>query len=597
MRSFRSFSGVEMNLDSPRVLLAGLNGSGKSSVAHAIRWALTGRCEGTDARGAGAEVLIPTNTKTAEVAVTVEGIGCVARTYAERGGGAFSVEGFTGTSQIQQQALMIKLETTPEFLDAVMDTSIFLDLTHIEAKAMVLSLLGVKFTLPSGPNITVDYTLDELDVRYKQAFEDRKLAKKALAQCVLPPKPAAAQMPTIEAIETQLAKLRTVLGALRQETGAVSGRRTALQDEQARVQAVIDVPVGEDLSSQIDALQVELTALEAVVAPVQAPAPAKGDPQRLSFLRSQAVALEAHVPSAGCVLNPKVACLTPSKQFQMAVGDVRAEMLTLVPLMASAKPQAPAESPLTALRRQIEELTRQHARWLNATLDMQKATQRMHAIRQELDALPSTATQDAEIQTTEGRIAKGEQLLKEARNYWHDLGYYDQSVQNHKMLKAEVDRLETLVEQLGPNGVRVPALKAALGTFEAAVNPYVEPFGWTITFSVEPWGVFANGRPVETYSESERFLIGLSLQLWIAMLSGLKFAIVDRIDMLTAANRALVTKMLLLAPLDQILILGSREDSQALPNTDPEKPKIKGLLSYRLGTEQGQSVILERSAA
>ena len=567
------------------MLLAGLNGSGKSSVADAIAWALTGHCRGTDARGTGAEVLIPEGTKTAEVAVTVDGIGRVARTYAEKGGGAFSVEGFTGTSEIQKAALFIKLETTPEFLSAVLDTAVFLDLNHVEAKAMVLSLLGVKITVQDtkAPHGTLSYTLDELDIRYKQAFEDRKLAKRALAQCVLPPKPAVAQMPTLEAIEGQLTKLRTALGVLRQETGAVSGRRTALQDEQGRLQVMIDQPAGEDLSGQIDALQAELTALEAVIAPVQAPAPAKGDPKRLSFLRSQAVALEAHVPSAGCVLNPKVACLTPSKQFQMAVGDVRAEMLMLVPLMASAKPQAPAESPLTALRRRLQSLELLRVNQQAIITEATKATGRIEAIRQELDALPSTATQDAEIQTTEGRIAKGEQLLREARAHWQAVDSYDKTVRQHQTLKTDVDRLEALVEQLGPNGVRVPALKAALGTFEAAVNPYVEPFGWTITFSVEPWGVFANGRPVETYSESERFRIGLSLQLGIAMLSGLKFAIVDRIDMLTAANRALVTKMLLSAPLDQILILSSWEDSQALP-------AIKGVLVYRLGSEKGQSV-------
>ena len=113
LTNFRSFRGTSVPLDASRCLIAGVNGSGKSTCQDAIAWALVGSCRGTDARGAGAEVLIPTGGKIAEVAVTIEGIGKVTRTYAEKGGGSFSVEGFTGTSAIQASALMMKLNTTP----------------------------------------------------------------------------------------------------------------------------------------------------------------------------------------------------------------------------------------------------------------------------------------------------------------------------------------------------------------------------------------------------------------------------------------------------------------------------------------------------
>lgn len=264
LTAFRSFRGVSLPLDQSRVLIAGLNGAGKTSVADAIAWGLTGRCRGTDGRGAGAEVLIPNGTKTAEVAVTIDGIGRVARSYAEHGGGAFSVDVFTGTSQIQQQALYIKLATTLEFLSAVLDTSVFLDLNHVEAKAMVLSLLGVK--IPVGEK---SYTLDELDLHYKQAFEDRKLAKKTLAQCLPPEKPSAVQMPTTQAIDAQLTKLRTQMGELRQTVGATSGRKAALEAELARLHPVAIEAVGEDLTNQIDGLQAKMASLEAAAVPVQ----------------------------------------------------------------------------------------------------------------------------------------------------------------------------------------------------------------------------------------------------------------------------------------------------------------------------------------
>ena len=584
LRAFRSFQETTIELDAPRILIAGLNGTGKSSIREAIRWVLAGHCSGLDGKGAGAEILIPVGQTLGDAAVTIQGIGQVKRTYAEKGGGSFSVQGFTGTSQIQYQGLMNKLETTPAFLDAVLSTEVFLDLNHIEAKALVLSLLNVQ--IPVGDKAL---TLDELDVQYNQAFADRKQAKWALSKCVLPVKPAETKMPAIEAIEAQLAKLRTALGELRQAVGSVTGERTALSAEQGRLYAHIDTPAGENLSGKIDGLQAKLASLEAAVVPAKAEEPTKGDPKRLAFLTGHKAALSAHVPANGCVLDPKVACLTPSKQFHMAVQDIEKEMATLkasVPQVAHES----AESPLTTLRRQIRNVELLQSERTVILKRAEEATERIQVIRKQLAELPDVAEQETAVSILQERISKGEQLLKDAREYWDTLGRYDHKCHEYQILKADVERLEALVETLGPKGVRVKALGDALGRFEAAVNPYVQPFGWTLSFTVEPWEVFANGRPVITYSESEQFRVGLALQLGIAMLSGLKFAVVDRIDMLDVANRGIVTKILLTSPLEQILILGTREVSQALP-------AIKGVTSYRLSKEKDLTVISERSTA
>ena len=58
LTSFRSYAGVTLDLNAPRVLIAGLNGVGKSSLRDAIAFCLLGHCRGTDARGAGADILI-----------------------------------------------------------------------------------------------------------------------------------------------------------------------------------------------------------------------------------------------------------------------------------------------------------------------------------------------------------------------------------------------------------------------------------------------------------------------------------------------------------------------------------------------------------
>lgn len=585
LTSFRSFVGMELPLDAPRVLIAGLNGSGKTTVANAIRWALTGHCDGTDARGAGAEILIPDGAQRAEVGLALDGIGTLTRSYAEHGGGTFAVDAFTGTSQIQQQALYIKLNTTPEFLDAVLDTGIFLDLNHVAAKALVLSLLGVKVQPygAEGPS----WTLDELDQRYKQAFEERKVAKKVLAGMTVPPPPTG-QMPSVQAIEDQLAKLRTSLGALREAVGSIAGRRKALEQERNRQSAQPEDGPPDDVSEKIAELQAKLTELEAAAVPaVDAVAPAKGDPQRLTFLRSSVEMIQRHLPKNGCVLDREIPCKTAAAAFTDRLKVLTDELKALDPKPAAAQQ---AESPLTVARRQLRAFEQQQAERFAELARREEAARRVAAIEQELAGLAITATQDAEIQTLEGRITKGEQLLKDARAHWAAVEAAKTAAAARQAQEAEVARLEALVEELGPNGVRVQALADALGRFEAAVNPYIEPFGWRVSFKVEPWEVFVNGRPAESYSRSERYRIGIALQMGIAMLSGLKFAVIDEMDMLDVANRGLVTKMLLQAPLDQILILGTREAAQALPT-------VPGVLCYRLVKQGDRSDVAERTAA
>ncbi len=583
LTSFRSAHNVELQFGAPRVLLAGLNGSGKTSIRDAIQWTLLGYCRGTDGKGAGAEVLIPTGNgfKAAEVELGIAGIGKVRRTYAVSGGGAFSVEGFTGTSQVQQQGLLMKLNTTPAFLAAVLDSEVFLDLTHAEAKALVLSLLCVTIPITEDGK-TKAYTLDELDVRYKQAFEDRKIAKRLFMQAVLPAKPEAAQIPSLEAIDAQLHKLREALGVAQQRIGATVARRRLLTTQREQ-QTVTDI--GPDQGEAIAALEAELAQMEEQVVPAPAE-PTPGDPTRARFLRSRLEAIRAYLPGrAGCVLDSRIDCKTPDKQFQMAAGAIEKEMAALEP----SAPVRPVESPLTALRKRLAELQAQQ-QYRETVLQRQAEEQTKHeAIEAELATLPDTAHQEAEIAEFQKRIGNGEALRQRAQTYWAQQATYTKAVEQRQRLEADVKRLEDLCEQLGPNGARAQALSTAMSVFEQAVNAYLLPFGWTLSFSIEPWDVLANGRPVETYSRSERYRIGIGLQLAIAQLSGLNFAVVDEIDMLDVGNRGILSKMLMEAKLDQILILGTREPAQTLP-------KVKGTLAYRLRSEKGRTVVAERSS-
>jgi DNA repair exonuclease SbcCD ATPase subunit len=587
LTAFRSFVNVSLALPASRVLVAGVNGTGKTTIREALKWILTGRCQGLDGKGHGTEVLVPPGSSAVEAAATVAGVGRVARS-ATNGSGGLTVAGFTGTSQTQQLALYAKLGTQAGLLDAVLDTRAFLDLHHADAKALVLGLLNVHITLGEAPD-SPTYSLTELDSLYQQAFEDRKIAKKVLAALGTAQKPSEEPQPTVAAVDEQLRKLRAQMEAARTAIGETTGRRGLLESrrESLRGAAPRPTPRGEDeLIVQIGDLEERLAIMETEAGDALPPAPAGDTAQPVMLLRHRAEALAAHKPPKGCVLDPSVPCKTPATEFKQAAKQIKAE----ISLRADdAVPASPA-SPLTAVRQMLAQQTQQLAAlqaWQQGDTRRQAD---LAAVEAELATLPDTSAQDAQIATLRSRIQKGETILRQAQAHWTAVAAYEEQERQRSERRQEVERLETLCTTLGPNGVRVQALQEAIGRFETLVNLSTSQFGWTVRFVLDPWGVVVNDRPVETYSRSEQFRIGIAVQLAIATLSGLHFAVIDELDMLDVANRGIVTQMVLQSPLEQVIVLGTREAGTPLPKTP-------GVIAYRLGQHGGRTVVLEQSGA
>jgi hypothetical protein len=76
----------------------------------------------------------------------------------------------------------------------------------------------------------------------------------------------------------------------------------------------------------------------------------------------------------------------------------------------------------------------------------------------------------------------------------------------------------------------------------------------------------------------------------IAQMSGLGFAVVDELDMMTAGNRELMGRVLYNSKLDQVIVLSSREPETPLPDAI----RIPGMIAIRLGSADGRSVVLEQ---
>lgn len=593
LRSFRSFVDTTLDLDAPRVFICGVNEAGKSSVREAIRWLLTGKAKDHDGATLDQEGLAPAGIEPLTVSVSgvVDPLGSMARTIGEPGHSRFQVGQLVGTPAGQQQALYDTLGTSEPFLHAILDTSTFLRLHHAEAKALVLGLLNVVVHVGKGTAPDECLSLDQLDAAYKTAFEDRRIAKAKLKTLSIPASPEGS-FATIPAIEARLEALRVELAVLHQQVGVTVGHRQRIQSQihehAGRISAVLIVPADATRPGQIADLEARIAIREAAIddiAEAMPTLPSNRPTRDLNALRYRAEALTTHQPKQGCVLDAEIACPVHKLKFTNRAKDILADLDK-----EASRPELTPDTvnPLTVLRKELACL--KHLQVESGIAAASRANQQAEVdqLSAELSALPDTAIQEAEIATLQERIQKGEAILKAATAHQEAVRRRDLALKAQAAQTADVARLEALCEEFGPSGARVQALATALGPFEQAINAFTGAFGWQVAFHVEPWGVVVNNRPVETYSKSAQYRIGIALQLAIAKLSGLSFAIVDELDMLDAANRERVGQMLLASDLDQVILLGTREASSPLP-------VVAGMLAYRLDRGGGRSTILERT--
>jgi hypothetical protein len=607
LKSFRSFSDTEILLNAPRVFLAGLNGSGKSTIREAIKWALTGRCQGLDGKGAGGDKLIPSyspGSQTVDVALRVNDVVGIERSWAPNGS-SLEVEGFAGSATEQQRAIYADLLHCDEaYVDAALDTTVFRNLHHADAKALMLALLDVK--VPVGDT---EYTLDGLEAAYQKAFKDRKSAKDKVKGAFVPPV-ATSTLPSLQnktladkdahlaGIAKLLVDLRLAVGDLQQKIGGSVAQRKDLVAKQERLKATgwltSPIPVKpeglyEDVVAKIVDVEERLGMMEEAQTEEPAPVQRPADNVDIDTQRKKAAALRTFDPKGGCVLDSRTPCPVAKVKFFSRARDIEDAIEKLAP-PAPAEPVAPKpKNPLVA---ELADLQAKKAAFVAYAQAAEQDQRLVRELEAEIAAVPDTSALETDLGVLTERVNNGQAIEKAAIAFYAGLQAHADAIAHRTTLEADVTRLEALVDVLGPNGARVQALAKALGPFEAVINSYLQPFGWTVGFQVDPWAVLINGRLVDTYSRSEQHRIGVALQLAIAEKSGLKFAIVDELDMLDVQNRELMARALYGSTLDQVILLSTREVNQPLPDAS----KIAGMICVRLGKGvTGRSVVLEHS--
>lgn len=610
LRSFRSAKGLVLDTNAPRVYICGRNGVGKTNVKEALRWALRGVTAETDARGLGWEMLVPQGTSELSAGVKIDKL-TVERGYRGKDK-ELLVNNNPAEISTSQAAVYEALHVDPAFIDAVLETSYFVDLSHAEAKTFVVGLLNVKVPIkdPRLPGGAMDLTLDQVESRYKAEFAKRTQVKADQKAHKVPAftEPSDGTMPAIQEVVDKIADLRKELAALVASGGNAAGQKLALEQELARAERVqVRIPPEAPADAEIAKMEIAIveaeSALEEAVsklaaAPPKAKKGADLDLISVDQLQSIATLLTAHKPATGCVIDGNVRCDTPKVNFTNRVKAIKAEIDGRIEPAADEATEV-SEDPLTDLRATIEGAKKKHKaattardEALAATSANQLRAETVTGIVEKLKALSETPdTSQEAITLLSTRIEKGTIFENRVRTYWNEKAAHTKAVARQKELDEAVAWSEDMVQQLGPKGAMVAALGNAIGAFEERINLTTKVFGWTIRFDMDPWRVWVNQRPLESYSESQRFRIGVAVQLAVSALSGLGFVVVDRIDMLDSEYRNAMTQMLLDAhtvDVQQVIIMATRDDDAPLP-------KIPSTKAYRLGLNDLQETIVMES--
>jgi DNA repair exonuclease SbcCD ATPase subunit len=555
LMNFGSHRQSSLLFDAPITLVYGNNATGKTSIADAIEYALVGRCRGTDAKGAGIEQIIADGTEMMKVGLTLRDGAEREALVIQRGvkghSSALEVNGEGGPIGVRQAFLVQQLATTEAILSALCNSRAFLNLGHADAKALLLKVCDVKVTVEGQA-----LSLEQLETRYQEAFDQRRTAKARLSDLKVPPAPDTEE-PDIAALDATLAELRDEEKRQLAAAAKDDGRRATLErqhqdacNDLARLEQALERT--EDLTSKIEALDERIALLEpnegaetALQKCRTAIAAADG---RLPMLERTLTQIEEHDPKKGCVLDGAIPCKTASSHFAGQVSKLQNEVMNLKAQKDTAVEALEVQRRATAERDRLEAdlkslQQRQRAR---AELDARRTslTATRDKVHDEIAALPPPAQKSHELEALQQRIARGEQTIREARSVADAWTRHRETSAEEAKLAKKVADLERRVEQLGPKGLRVEALSAAVFTFEALINNALSKFGYELHFQIDPWTVIVNGRSAIRLSESERLRVGLSLQLALADVTHLGFVVIDGADLLDGRNRGVLVELL-----------------------------------------------------
>lgn len=624
LANFSSHAATTLDFKEKVTILTGAMNSGKSSLVQAIEYVLTGQLE--HYRGARSPVK--------EVIRAGEG-GCSVKAVLELapsvGGHAKRVKSTDGPETFTwgedvglpaEAAMMAALKIRkPGVLNALMNTGDFFELDPKDQKELILSIIGAEvknaevrklFQGEADALKLVSVDLDSvqaIDAVYKQVYDERTVVNRELKE-LLAVKPPDGEEPPMDRIKSRIKELEDQKSEVQKELGGaiervkaatVDTKRQGLQERLDKatkwLEANPDVNKAEleHVAKVLDectktlyqaGLDREKYVNEATQNKI-AMGVHESNMKTLKAFKGKCVAGDHDCPVPAAEME-KAKKIQMDLYYECTVTEERlkqAHFAVEASVKSSQTKLEEAQRSLKSKQAVVDERTSQlqHKGMLEAELNI--AGEPQGPPKELTDAVEALKLHIAELNA---RIEKGN-LQRDAATKW--VTYRDQynfGIERRKTLETKKRHLEALIDFLGPAGVKIQLIDAKLSGFLGLVTTALNKFGFEFSFQVNPWAISAKGRPINRLSRSERFRLGIAIQVGIAQVTGLRFIIVDNAEILTSEARAQMLGLCSEA-LDQAII--------AMTTMKPEEqflaqvPKIPGVQFCFVRNKQGVSEV------
>ncbi len=584
---FRALRDVDLSIgnETDVALVLGNNGTGKSSLAAAIEYALTGACEWTTAGGAGASDLVLHGTDRADIHLTIGDLDITRTIHAGDAANVLSVNGYTGKKAAGE--LELRLNATPvDVLRCMLRSDALVSLKPNDQKSVLVQLAGgsvdadwVKKHLTPDEIAALENELavrlvgaDLLEHLKKAAENQRREAGRVRDEWDAKAKPGGAEggkplSPDERAkLEGELRKLDSQIAAQERARGA--------SEEQARNRSAAQARHTE-ANSRLDKLRTQRRDMGAM------PKASDADMDALRKQRQEAEAGSRTAFEASVALGAQANGLEQGVEAFGALGAGKCVLGDLeCPLGQDQRDEAvrQAVERIGQMRRQQAESGEQY-RKLEAEADrlrdqIEQAEASITAANEyirkaaDLDAQITDAERAAETAAEEykavstvdtSQVEQALAGLRESRDAIDDALKADiaarQASASHKdaLLAADKARarwamLDALVGKLKPDGLPAQAMRDHVGVVLEAVNRALFEFapfevslddeqGLCVAYLTGDEPHQSTRVPVKLLSESEKLRVGTAVQVAFAVCTDWPLIVVDATDRLDAKSR------------------------------------------------------------
>lgn len=528
---------VDVALTQPITLLAGMNGAGKSSIRDAISLAITADLCRISKKGEAAELISEGAT--------------AARVFVQTSERDFEVA-ISKAGKITDSAAGTDSNPVLPFL---LDAARFARLTDTERRAMLFVLLGIETSHKAiaerlnrkgldakkieavMPILRAGFTAGEAHAKEK-ASQARGAWKAVAGESYGDKKAEDWQPPLIEVAGDPVAKAENAeaqareidgqISALQQQIGAARQARQGYEAEVIRRERL------RDLSKTADRARDRLKTAE----------------ENVASCREQLAGAGGEDPKApgSYLLRGVTACLSE------AIGVIEEEGLGMS-----------AEGLITRSLAHLSEYRKLHGdpnaepadpcRADEIRRGLQTAESGAANARRDLAAAEAAAAELAELEKSPveappavGDIEEQLRALQQKRTDWQaDARKYREAAgaaerRAKQITEAarhhqDVQQWSEIAEALSPNGIQAEMIAEALGPLNKLLSEHAALAQWQPVRIGADMGITAGGREYRLCSESEKWRADALLAVAVAVLSGLRFAVLDRMDCLDAAGR------------------------------------------------------------